>query len=60
MKSQVTATWMQRLSELELAGIMQPHEFTTVNSAANRGGSRCGQSGHATHVKNAQVINIQS
>ena len=25
-----------------------------------RGGSRGGQSGHATHVKNAQVINIQS
>ena len=25
-----------------------------------RGGSRGGQSGHATHVKNAQVINVQS
>ena len=28
MKSEVTSTCMQRLSELELAGIMQPHEFT--------------------------------
>ena len=24
------------------------------------GGSRGGQNGHATHVKNAQVINVQS
>ena len=35
-------------------------EFCSVTSCTPRGGSRGGQSGHATHVKNAQVINIQS
>ena len=30
------------------------------DSILSRGGSRGGQSVHATHVKNAQVINIQS
>ena len=32
----------------------------SVLMVVHRGGSRGGQSGHATHVKNAQVINIQS
>ena len=34
--------------------------FKCAIHAGARGGSRGGQSGHATHVKNAQVINIQS